>query len=116
MTMLSIPTKRFRKRRGRIKARAAQARPPAALVLVRAAYAPDARTVALTFDRPVQHVDFAAGAIVVDDLNFTGLAFEGSGGVTFEGPSALVLGLVETGSATGADVTLTASAGTGIVA
>ena len=106
-----IPSKpRLRRKRRRPGAPA----PVAALTLVAAMYDAGDAQVWLTFDRAVNIDAIVPGQVTVAD---------GPGGVRFEGtgaelilPEQVLITLQPAGAASGADVTLTATAATGIVA
>ena len=102
--------------RVRRKRRQPTSSPPAALVLVAAVYDKDAYTLTLTFDRPISIADYDGDAITVNDDAQMGLSFDATGSAAVTSPDTAVLGLVEVGPSTGSGQTLTASAGTGIVA
>ena len=109
-TFTPAPRRVHRKRRAATKA------PPAALTLLEAAYDEVAQTLRLTFDRAIDVAGLAAGQLVVSDGVMTGTQYEGAGPGTLDGPAAVVIALLELGPWENPGTTLTATAGTGIVA
>jgi hypothetical protein len=75
-----------------------------------------ATLVRLTFDRPINAAGIVAGQMTVDDGPFEGRRFVSTAGVDVVDPVTIDVALIEVGMAAGADVILTAGAGTGIVA
>ena len=112
--MLKPAVSPFRKRRRRVR------RKPAAIVapltLVSAAYDAGGPAVTLTFDRAVDVSAFSGGDVLVDDATFNGMRYTGEV-AEVEGPPTVVrVLLTDVGDDLGAGVTLTATAGNGIVA
>ena len=87
-----------------------------ALVLIAADYEWEEARVTLTFDRAVNIDGFDGTLLLVDDAVEQGVRYEGSGVVTLIGPAVARVGLAEIGASIGPGVTLTATAGAGIVA
>ena len=89
--------------------------PPVALTLVSAAYfAPTA--IRLTFDRAIDVSAMDVSQVTVKDGPVTGLQFAGTGAPVAAGVNAVDVFLVDTSDYAGADVLLSATAFTGIVA
>jgi hypothetical protein len=84
------------------------------LVLVAAAF-DQSVSVTLTFDRDIDITSLVASAVIVDDAPES-IAYRGDGPGTLLTPTTVVIALVEDGGQGGPVVTLTASAGNGIVA
>jgi hypothetical protein len=90
--------------------------PPAALVLVEAAFDEVARTLRLTFDRAIDIATLDGAQITVDDGAVTAARYEAVGPASLDGPAAVVIGLLELGPTEEPGTLLTAGAGNGIVA
>ena len=91
---------------------------PAALTLVAAVYDGPAATVTLTFDRAIDVATIHVAAVEVSDWSYWGAVMRGdpAGTTALVGPDAVRVPLVQIGDATHGGVTLTATAGNGIVA
>jgi hypothetical protein len=116
--MLTIPPTKFVKRRGRIKPRATTPTPPppAELVLVAAGFDGDELTLTLTFDRAVDIAGIVAGAdLLVDDGATLGKLYEAVSATLLAADTVRVT-MTLAGDSVGDTLTLTATAGTGIVA
>ena len=111
--MLVDPVLPYRPRR-RVKAKAS-ALPAAALTLVTASYE-DATAVRLTFDRAIRIVGVHGDRVRVDDGLTEGMLYTGAGGAVLESPTRVAFTLVPVGGTSKDTLTLTALAGTGIVA
>ena len=90
--------------------------PPAALTLVEASFDEGGQTVRLSFDRAIDIDGLVGAQITVDAGNVTGTIYEALGPATLDGPSAVVIGLLEIGPSESPDTLLSAGAGNGIVA
>ena len=86
------------------------------LVLVSAAYEWEEARVTLTFDRAINVDGFDPLLLLVSDADVQGVRYEGSGVITLIGPAVVRIGLAEIGPSIGPGVTLTATAGAGIIA
>jgi hypothetical protein len=113
MFVPSVP--KFRKRYKPLKRKDAEA-PPAALTLVSATYDIETESVTLAFDRAVDASAYDPAAITVQDGEFAGGLFVGSGPATVVNPTTIQVFLEQIGSPTVSDVELSATAATGIVA
>ena len=109
MLVPSIP--RFRRRRGRPGRRASA--PP--LALVSAVYLDAPRRIRLAFVRAIDIAAIDGSQIFVDDGNF-GVRYVGTGPAALFDPTTVDVELNELEPFAGADVHLTATAATGIVA
>jgi hypothetical protein len=105
--MIKTLTKPFIRRRRR--------RRPVTLTLVEATYN-DSDAVHLRFDRPVNIDSVDVTQVTINDPEFSGNTFVGTGEAVLETPTMVYVPLAVTGTATGTGVQLTASADTGIVA
>ena len=110
--MLTIPPTGFRKRRGRTKAR--KTTPPTVLTLVSASYV-EGTSITLTFDREINVAGLVGSAILVNDPS-NGSQFAATGSVTVIDPTTVEIGLVFVQDWSAGDISLNATAGTGIVA
>jgi hypothetical protein len=113
--LLARPIK-FRKPRRTVKASAGAPAPVGPLVLVSAAYDEVGFVLTLGFDRAVSLAGLDGSAIVVNDAAETGALWDATGGATLLDPVTAELQLVAVGGASGAGITLNASAANGIVA
>ena len=90
--------------------------PPEVLELKTATYAQGLLQVTLEFDRDINIAGLVGSQITVDDGQFNARTYQATGAATLLDAQTVRIGLVQTGLSAGADVRLTASASTGIVA
>ena len=90
--------------------------PGVALTLVTAVYDENDAVVVIEFDRPVSVAAFDGSQVIVRDGTLNTTAYVGSGPATLDLPNMVRITLAATGPYVGADVDLSATANTGIVA
>ena len=116
--MLSIPAKKFRKRRGRIRTRVTEGppAPPVALTLVAATYDEFVPSVTLAFDRAIDIAGLDGSNILVRDGDTAEMMWSATGAAVLDAANTVRITLepVEADSAPG--VVLTAGPTSGIVA
>lgn len=88
------------------------------LTLAAATYAPSSFTpsVTLVFSRPINIAGLSIGAIHLDDGEFAGQLFIGTGVATLDNPTTVTIPLASDESSESTEVLLTAWTGNGIVA
>lgn len=116
MSPLPQPFKTVKPRVHRRRRSVTTPAPPAALTLVSATYDIETESVTLVFDRAVDASAYDPAAITVQDGEFAGGLFVGSGPASVVNPTTIQVFLEEIGSPTVSDVELSATAATGIVA
>jgi len=109
--MISIPTIPFRSHRKR-----SRRNPPAALVLVAAAFNADEFYLTLTFDRAIDIAGIDVGQFHVFDGVFNFRSYVGDGTATLQGPAIVRVNVTELGATGAGVVAMSAGAENGIVA
>ncbi len=110
--MIVNPPAMYRRRPSRTPR---EAPAPVALVLVKVSY-DEGNWVRLEFDRAIDSGAIVGSAIIVDDEELSGRRYAATAGTVVTSPVAVRAFLTDIGPATGSGITLTASAGNGIVA
>src|SRR5688500_16238033 len=116
--MLTPPPVKYTRRRGRRRTEAAATSPPPPvlpLVRVAAVYSDAPRFVRLTIGRAIDIAGLDGSQVIVDDGNW-GVRYVATGAATMFDPQTVDIELEELDVFAGADVHLTATAASGIVA
>ena len=113
--MLLFPPSPFRKRRGQIK-HAPPAAPALTLLEAEFTYVGPGAALRLEFDRAIDIAAFVPAQVTVQDPAGTGFAYVGTGVVDTPDAQTVVVEMAQTTEAAGSLNTVSATAGTGIVA
>jgi hypothetical protein len=116
MLFPTIPIYQKRRSRRRKAAPTPPPPPPVALTLVAATYTDSPASLTLTFDQAIDIAGLVGSQISVEDQTFNGTSYQGTGGAALLNPTTVEITLTPVGPASGSDVLLTASGGTGIAA